>query len=349
MIKVSVLVPAYNHESYIAATLESLLAQREKNLEIIAVDDGATDSTGEILDYFAKRDQRVKVYHTENHGVASALNYAQERAVGEWIATCGSDDLVPPNAYRDMLARGKNVDVVIGNFIEITDQGRKTQVRLANRMGKDSFSMLFAMPATWNKLIRRDFLNCHGLCYPDVDICEDLILLSKIAACSPRCAFVRKNVYLYRNNSASSSMTHCYTEKFFTAHIAGREEVLKICTAAGIQEGFQYVYRDSLPYLIRHFQQMDQSALKKVMPRLKSFLESGAPWIEPEQIEKLLFLPLKQFLRIDAVEYCCLLRRLPPEDRVLNKFATGEIGLQFVWRCLGEWMAFKRKRSAEKG
>ena len=71
---VSVIIPAYNIEDYIGRCLDSIISQTYKNLEIIVVDDGSRDHTGEILDNYAKKDRRIKVIHKENGGVSSARN-----------------------------------------------------------------------------------------------------------------------------------------------------------------------------------------------------------------------------------------------------------------------------------
>lgn len=116
--QISVLLPAYNHERYIASAVESLLSQSIDNLEVLAVDDGSTDNTGYILNELAKKDRRLKVFHQENRGVAAALNVALQEASGQWIASCGSDDIVPPNAYRILLRHSSAADVVIGNSVK---------------------------------------------------------------------------------------------------------------------------------------------------------------------------------------------------------------------------------------
>ena len=344
MVKVSVLLPAYNHEAYIERTVSSILSQQEQSLELIAVDDGSTDATGRLLDKMAEFEPRLKVVHKQNGGVAAALNDAMDRATGEWIATCGSDDMVPANAYSDLLRMRHNADVLIGEFTEIEDSGRQTRVRLGARIGKSGFEALFAMPATWNKLIRRELLVQNGIRFPDVTICEDLIFLAQVAACSPRCAFTPKSVYLYRNNPDGASMTHNYSAALFAAHVRGRERVLDICEEAGIAEGYAYVYRDSLDYLAQFIQKLDVSEMDRALEALKRLLCRGESRLDEERIERLFFLSADELMRIDAVAYDLLLRRMPPEQRVLNRLASGEIGLRFVLRCAASWLHGKKRQ-----
>ena len=83
---ISVIIPAYNVEKYIAKCIESLLAQTYKNMELIFVDDGSTDATGKICDQYAANDRRIQVIHQENQGVSSARNKALEIASGQYLS-----------------------------------------------------------------------------------------------------------------------------------------------------------------------------------------------------------------------------------------------------------------------
>ena len=86
---VSVIIPAYNIEDYIGRCLDSVLSQTYKNLEIIVIDDGSSDRTGEILDDYEKKNHRMKVIHKENGGVSSARNIGIDRANGDYIGFVG--------------------------------------------------------------------------------------------------------------------------------------------------------------------------------------------------------------------------------------------------------------------
>lgn len=350
--KISVLLPAYNHEKYVGACVESLLSQSEKDIEILAVDDGSTDQTGEILERIARRDQRLWVFHQQNGGVVSALNAALSHAGGDWIASCGSDDTVPRNAYRTMLRRGTDADVVIGEFSQVDDSGGCVRVRLSRRWGSDCFSALLAMPAMWNKLIRRDFIISAGLTFPNVLLCEDLIFLAQLAALSPRYAIVKRDIYHYRNAPGTvlkQSMTHTYTADYFKAHIAGRETVAEISMTAGMPQGLRYVYRDSLPFLASLFQRMPEQEREESFTALRQFLLKGRQHLNEEQFRRIFMLPLNDLLSCTADEYAEYLLRIPHEEFVLSKFRSGELGMQFVLQCAKAWQAYRmERRQAEK-
>ncbi len=120
-IKISVIMPVYNVENYIRKCLDSLLAQSFKQWELIAVDDGSPDKSGEICDEYAKNDSRITVIHKENGGAPSARNTAIERARGEYLYFMDSDDWAEPEMLEDMYNKAKQTDaqlVVAGYYID---------------------------------------------------------------------------------------------------------------------------------------------------------------------------------------------------------------------------------------
>lgn len=100
---ISIIVPAYNIESYIERCLQSILCQTHQTLEIIIVDDGSTDRTGSIIDTYADEDKRIITIHTANKGVASARMTGIRRATGEYIGFVDGDDFVDPDMFERLL------------------------------------------------------------------------------------------------------------------------------------------------------------------------------------------------------------------------------------------------------
>lgn len=96
----SVIIPAYNAEDFVAQCLESVIAQSYRNVQILVIDDGSKDSTPSICDSFAKSDSRIKVFHTENKGVSAARNLGLKHAKGEYVTFVDADDWLAPDTYR---------------------------------------------------------------------------------------------------------------------------------------------------------------------------------------------------------------------------------------------------------
>ncbi|MBR0034952.1 MAG: glycosyltransferase [Synergistaceae bacterium] len=99
-ISVSVIVPVYNVEKYLARCIQSILDQKHTNLEIILVDDGSPDSSGKIIDTFAEKDSRIIPIHKQNGGVSSARNAGLDTASGEYVLFVDADDHIEPE-YTD--------------------------------------------------------------------------------------------------------------------------------------------------------------------------------------------------------------------------------------------------------
>lgn len=97
---ISIIVPVYNIREYLPRCVESLCRQTYKNIEILLVDDGSTDGTGELCDLLAERDNRIRVFHKENGGSSSARNLGVENAKGEYFGFVDSDDYVSPEMYQ---------------------------------------------------------------------------------------------------------------------------------------------------------------------------------------------------------------------------------------------------------
>lgn len=115
--KVSVIVPIYNVEKYLNKCVDSIINQSLRDIEIILVDDGSTDNSGEIADTYAQKDRRVKVIHKENGGQGSARNYGIEVAQGKYIGFVDSDDWIDLNMYEELYiaAEKENADIAVCN------------------------------------------------------------------------------------------------------------------------------------------------------------------------------------------------------------------------------------------
>lgn len=121
---ISVIVPVYNVEKYLKRSIESIINQTYKNLEIMLIDDGSTDKSGSICDEYAKLDKRIKVIHKENGGQASAINMALDSAKGEYIGFSDPDDYINKNFYKNLyiLAKKYNTDITECSMIKVKEE-----------------------------------------------------------------------------------------------------------------------------------------------------------------------------------------------------------------------------------
>ena len=119
---ISVIVPVYNAEKYLHRCIDSILAQTYTDFELLLIDDGSKDKSGEICDEYARKDTRVRVFHQENGGVSSARNLGLDNAKGEWITFVDSDDYIEENFLKSFEGN-LDADLVIGNMVEPRGRG----------------------------------------------------------------------------------------------------------------------------------------------------------------------------------------------------------------------------------
>ncbi|MBE6534229.1 MAG: glycosyltransferase [Ruminococcaceae bacterium] len=167
MSKISVIVPVYNVEKYISSCLDSILSQTHTDLEIICVNDGSTDSSGQILDEYAKKDSRIKVFHKENGGVSSARNLALENATGEYIGFVDSDDYIAPDMYSSLLSNivDNNADIAECGIAYVTENGdAKNGVSKVYSLSEQkqilkAFFLKDMGIVIWNKIFKSEIVN----------------------------------------------------------------------------------------------------------------------------------------------------------------------------------------------
>lgn len=107
---ITVIVPVYNVEKYIAECIESILKQSYSNIELLLVDDGSSDNSGKICDYYATIDKRIRVFHQSNQGVSHARNTALCVAKGEWVTFVDSDDTINPDYIESLVQANSKLD-----------------------------------------------------------------------------------------------------------------------------------------------------------------------------------------------------------------------------------------------
>ena len=210
--KVSIIIPVYNVEVYLKECIESVLEQSYKNLEIILVDDGATDSSGKICDEYKDKDNRIIVFHKENGGLSSARNSGLAIATGKFVYFLDSDDYIEKNAIEVLVEnmRTNNSEVVFldGNiFYEEGAEIRPTNTYIRQRKyelcnGKEQLRKLIetgeyrtAVPFLFFK---KEFLDNHQLRFKEGIIHEDelfTILVFMTDAMVSHCNFPLYNYF----------------------------------------------------------------------------------------------------------------------------------------------------------
>ena len=225
---VSVIIPAYNIEDYIGRCLDSIISQTYKNLEIIVVDDGSRDHTGEILDNYAKKDRRIKVIHKENGGVSSARNKGIEAAEGDYIGFIDGDDLIESEMYKILvdLLEEENADIahcgyqmVFLDRVDYYHNTGKKKIQTTEEGLKDLLSGEMIEPGLVNKLYKKELIkNCR--LDETVKINEDLLMNYQLFKLSQKSVYYDITPYSYMIRSSSATGANSLITK--------REDALRV-------------------------------------------------------------------------------------------------------------------------
>lgn len=343
MPKISVIIPAYNHEKYIADTIQSILNQSISDWEIIAVNDGSPDNTGAILDAYAKRDARVHVYHQHNQGVATALNVGIGYARGEWITFCGSDDALPPEALDALFAKSKNMDVVIGEYHCVSDSGTVIRVRYS-RKHRTFMDYMFRSGALWGKLIRRTFLADNNIMFRDFTLEEDVVYICEMAVCRPRFAVVRKCVYFYWNHDYGNapSLTHRNDLSAFKERLRGKQIMLDILKKEDFSKEWEEHFLSNAVILSDYVLCMPDSAQRaQAFELLRTFLLQYDWSQKGDKFVGYFNMTPQEMLVSTDEQYFARNMSFDLKERVYQKFLTGQIGFKYIWHYVCAWARFK--------
>lgn len=214
---ISVIIPVYNVAKYLNQCVDSVLTQTFKNLEIILVDDGSTDKSGEICDYYKKADNRVCVIHKENGGLSDARNTGLDIAKGKYIMFLDSDDFWDDphclEKINDGLENSKTDVLIFGMKKYFQLDGKFGEERIpksaAVSCGSDETLYLLMQKNEYvacacDKVVRRSFIEKEHLRFvvgqlsEDIEWCAKLLLLSPAVKTLPEC------FYVYRKQNSSS-------------------------------------------------------------------------------------------------------------------------------------------------
>lgn len=205
--KVSVVVPAYNCEGFLPETLDCLLTQSLKDIQIIIVDDGSTDGTPAMVDRFAAQDKRVTAIHKENGGVSSARNQGIELAEGKYILFLDSDDLLSQTALEEMYNALENTgsDLALCRCMRFGFGGTEYNP-IVDSLARETAVDCFDKRLLWNflpanKCCRTELLKNSGVRFPSTRYSEDgAFWLPLILTAKPKITGVYSAVMKYRRH-----------------------------------------------------------------------------------------------------------------------------------------------------
>lgn len=210
---ISVIIPVYNTEKYLERCLDSVVKQQFKDIEIICVDDGSTDSSLSILRNYANKNSKIKIIHQENKGLSAARNTGLENSKGEYVLFVDSDDELEINAI-DNLYQGiliENVDAVLGRVKLIFEEYTEKKIEYESyfsikysgvqKLNDDIINNFYV--CAWGILYKREVIDALKLRFPDGLFFEDNFWHWSYFTSIKKINFLNKYIYKYYIRSGS--------------------------------------------------------------------------------------------------------------------------------------------------
>lgn len=283
---VSIIVPVFKVEKYLKRCIESLCNQSYKDIEIILIDDGSPDRSGEICDEFAAKNSYVKVFHQKNLGLSAARNKGIDVANGEYISFVDSDDFIDEHMIESMVSLSEvyNADIVIcswkiirGHDIQKSHFTMSERVLtpeeaikvLLNPKGFDNFA--------WNKMFRKELF--ESIIFPVGKVMEDLATIYKLILKANRIAITPLPLYLYdiHSDSITSRLYDQINPDVFDIYVKRKDDLLlKYPNLRNlILSNFFLACRDNFMIAVRstvRFEKFEKKMLLEMRNNYKYFL-----------------------------------------------------------------------------
>lgn len=205
-ILVSIIVPIYNTGEYLYKCLESIVNQNLQEIELILIDDGSTDNSGEICDYYSEKDKRVCVIHKKNEGVSIARNVGIQAAKGEYIGFIDSDDWIEKEMYQELYyyAKETGADIVMCDACTVYDDNKKeadtisslNESVLLNKKEITPLNLREIAGSACRCIYKQELLKIHAILFPTgLPLSEDRIFNLKSMGNSEKFYYLKKAYY----------------------------------------------------------------------------------------------------------------------------------------------------------
>lgn len=221
---ISIIIPVYNTEKYLEKCLDSVLNQTYKNLEIICINDGSTDSSPDILQKYSEKDDRVKIINKKNSGVSHSRNVGIEQANGEWITFIDSDDYIENSLYEKFVTTLNNTkpfDIYVFNGVIVNENENPYNEKLQKffymsnwnyhennlYVFKDCRNPFYGNLSVWNKIFKRQFLEEHNIRFKENTIFEDQLFVIDTTIKADMFYLNKEILYFYVQHPSSTMHT----------------------------------------------------------------------------------------------------------------------------------------------
>lgn len=232
-IQLSIIIPVFNVEKYLEECINSVLQQTFSNFEIILVDDGSTDSSGNICDLYSRKDRRIQVIHKENGGLSSARNAGLRIAKGKYVGFIDSDDWISETMYQHLYEEAEKTaaDIASCRYQEVDRRPKldkniyhKTEIREKQEVLK-AFFLRKISESVCDKIFRKELW--EEIRFPEGEINEDTITLFYILLKSHKLIYFDSPEYYYRKRQGSITKSG-YSKRFLAVdkHLEKMEKTI---------------------------------------------------------------------------------------------------------------------------
>ena len=236
-IVLSIIIPVYNVEQYINQCIESILIQTYHDYEIILIDDGSTDSSGEICDTYAQKDSRVKVVHKINGGVSSARNIGLQMIKGKYLTFIDPDDFINIDTYEEnmnIMINNSEIDILQYPFCKLhstkyveTPTNNCQYIKGTEAILSNWWSGSPIHYSIWNKIFKKEIFN--HITFLEGHVSEDTRLLVDFCKKAKTVYLSDKGLYYYRIRESSLTSNYTFDKHLdlFYAHLSIYTELIK--------------------------------------------------------------------------------------------------------------------------
>lgn len=376
--KVSVIIPAYNAESTIYATLESIKKQTLKEVEVIIIDDGSTDLTKlAVITYMEKNPQMDIVFlMQENTGPGAARNAGIKCATGDYIAFADADDVIPPGAYHSMYftAQKWDCEVVIGSYMRKVSNGKwsippkiKEICAMEDLNYAEKYEVAISSPSIWNRLYKRAFLQKNQIFFLNEFHGEDVVFNLDVVQKASRIYTTDTISYYYSKKSEEQqSVSTSWSYRTTASWLRAISKYILFFDGIGDTENEISYLATEFSYFMSGIATMPNGAERnKLFDNFKEILRRYSKRTEYEFLISLLAgVDFNIFLKLPYNSYIFIAQRnlqqtnksriqggsggwgynaADIKEVALKQFSQGEIGFRYIWRYLKAWFKYKIK------
>lgn len=242
---ISIIMPVYNSEKYIAEAIESVCTQSYENWELLIVNDGSTDHTSEILDHYAKIDSRIKVFHRKNEGVSMARNFALNQINGEYVTFIDSDDVYHLKHLERQIQVFKqysDCDIVFSRHKEFRGELNKNEAVTSGKVEIWNDNILQKVISdsnnhfVWNAMIKSEIAKKE--IFSSIRFAEDYCYIRDCVWNCKKMAVLDEVLYFYRRDNENAMTNHFFSEKYIGDYMKLVQNIYDFCKEHNLKDDF---------------------------------------------------------------------------------------------------------------